>query len=143
MNFVALDSPKNIPAPQITKLENTANGIKITWNAVEGADAYRLYKKTSSGWKRVYDTVVMPGTVDYNVTVGKTETYTVRCLDLNGKTISGYNSKGWSKKYTPVAPTITKLENNYNGIRMTWNKIAGVYGYRLYYKTSIRWLEKI
>ena len=100
LNFVALDSPKNIPAPQITKLENTANGIKITWNAVEGADAYRLYKKTSSGWKRVYDTVVMPGTVDYNVTVGKTETYTVRCLDLNGKTISGYNSKGWSKKNT-------------------------------------------
>ena len=136
LNFVALDSPKNIPAPQITKLENTANGIKITWNAVEGADAYRLYKKTSSGWKRVYDTVVMPGTVDYNVTVGKTETYTVRCLDLNGKTISGYNSKGWSKKYTPVAPTITKLENNYNGIRITWNKIAGVYGYRLYKKTS-------
>ena len=96
LNFVALDSPKNIPAPQITKLENTANGIKITWNAVEGADAYRLYKKTSSGWKRVYDTVVMPGTVDYNVTVGKTETYTVRCLDLNGKTISGYNATGRS-----------------------------------------------
>ena len=77
-------------------------------------------KRLRHGWKRVYDTVVMPGTVQIiDVTVGKTETYTVRCLDLNGKTISGYNSKGWSKKYTPVAPTITKLENNYNGIRMT------------------------
>ena len=136
-NFVALDSPKNLPAPTITKLENTANGIKITWNKVEGADAYRLYKKTSSGgWKRVYDTIVMNGTVDSDVTVGKTETYTVRCLDLNGNTISGYNSNGWSKKYAPVAPTITKLDNAYNGIKITWNKIAGVYGYRLYRKTS-------
>ena len=139
LNFVALDSPKNVPAPKITKLENTPNGIRITWNKVEGANAYRLYKMTASGWKRVYDTIVMPSTVDANVTVGKTETYTVRCLDLNGNTISGFNSKGWSKTYNPVAPTITQLDNTYNGIKVTWNKIAGVYGYRLYKMTSSGW----
>lgn len=139
LNFVALDSPKTVPAPKITKLENTPNGIRITWDKVEGADAYRLYKMTASGWKRVYDTIVMPSTVDADVTVGKTETYTVRCLDLNGNTISGFNSKGWSKTYNPVAPTITQLDNTYNGIKVTWNKIAGVYGYRLYKMTSSGW----
>ena len=27
---------------------------------------------------------------------GKKVTYTLRCIDKNGKTISGYNSTGWS-----------------------------------------------
>ena len=66
--------------------------------------------------------------------IGRTETYTIRCIDNNGNTFSGYNSDGWSKKYEPVAPTITKLENTSNGVKISWNKVPGVYGYRLYYK---------
>ena len=73
---------------------------------------------------------------DSAVSVNQTKTYTMRCIDKNGNTVSGYNSKGWSKKYTPVAPIISKLENTSGGIKLSWNKIAGVYGYRLYYKTS-------
>ena len=121
--------------PSISKLENTTGGIKLSWNKVSGTYGYRLYRKTSSGWKRFKDTTATSYT-DSSVTVNKTETYTIRCIDKNGKTISGFNSKGWSKKYTPVAPTISKLENTSSGIKLTWNKIAGVYGYRLYYKTS-------
>ena len=124
-----------VATPSISKLENTAGGIKLSWNKVSGTYGYRLYRKTSSGWKRFKDTTATSYT-DSSVTVNKTETYTIRCIDSSGKTISGFNSKGWSKKYTPVAPTISKLENITSGIKLSWNKIAGVYGYRLYYKTS-------
>ena len=85
--------------------------------------------------KRIKDTTATSYT-DSAVSVNQTKTYTMRCIDKNGNTVSGYNSKGWSKKYTPVAPTISKLENTSGGIKLSWNKIAGVYGYRLYYKTS-------
>ena len=127
-----------VATPSISKLENTAGGIKLSWNKVSGTYGYRLYRKTSSGWKRFKDTTATSYT-DSSVTVNKTETYTIRCIDSSGKTISGFNSKGWSKKYTPVAPTISKLENTTGGIKLTWNKITGVYGYRVYQKTSNGW----
>ena len=129
----------NLPAPQITGLANTTGGIKISWNKVDGAYGYRLYYKPASGvWKRFKDTTATSFT-DSGVVPNKTETYTIRCIDKNGNTVSGFNSKGWSQKYTPVAPTISKLENTSGGIKLTWNKIAGVYGYRLYHKTSSGW----
>ena len=127
-----------VATPSISKLENTAGGIKLSWNKVSGTYGYRLYRKTSSGWKRFKDTTATSYT-DSSVTVNKTETYTIRCIDSSGKTISGFNSKGWSKKYTPVAPTISKLENTTGGIKLSWNKITGVYGYRVYQKTSNGW----
>jgi len=129
----------NLPAPKITGLANTTGGIKISWNKVDGAYGYRLYyKPASGGWKRFKDTTATSFT-DSGVVPNKTETYTIRCIDKNGKTVSGFYSKGWSKKYTPVAPTITRLSNSSKGVSATWNKIAGVYGYRLYQKTSNGW----
>ena len=126
----------NLPTPSVSSLTNTASGIKLSWKKIDGAYGYRLYYKTSSGgWKRFKDTTATSFT-DSGVSPNRTETYTIRCIDKNGNTVSGYNSKGWSKKYTPVAPTISKLENTSGGIKLSWNKIAGVYGYRLYYKTS-------
>ena len=126
----------NLPTPQITGLANTTGGIKISWNKVDGAYGYRLYyKPASGGWKRFKDTTATSFT-DSGVVPNKTETYTIRCIDKNGNTISGFNSTGWSKKYTPVAPTISKLDITTGGIKLSWNKIAGVYGYRLYYKPA-------
>ena len=128
---------KYVPvAPTISKLENTSGGIKLTWNKIAGVYGYRLYyKPASGGWKRFKDTTATSFT-DSGVSHNRTETYTIRCIDRNGNTVSGFNSKGWSKKYTPVAPTISKLENTSGGIKLTWNKIAGVYGYRLYYRPA-------
>ena len=127
-----------LPAPSVSSLTNTAGGIKLSWKKIDGAYGYRVYQKTSNGWKRIKDTTATSYT-DSAVSVNQTKTYTMRCIDKNGKTISGYNSKGWSKKYTPVAPTISKLENTTGGIKLSWNKITGVYGYRVYQKTSNGW----
>ena len=124
----------NLPTPSVSSLTNTASGIKLSWKKIDGAYGYRLYYKTSSGgWKRFKDTTATSFT-DSGVSPNRTETYTIRCIDKNGNTVSGYNSKGWSKKYAPVAPKITKLTNTSKGVSVTWGKVAGVYGYRLYRK---------
>lgn len=126
----------NLSTPQITSLKNTTGGVKLQWNKVDGAYGYRLYyRPASGGWKRFKDTTATSFT-DSSVVPNKTETYTIRCIDKNGNTVSGFNSNGWSIKYVPVAPTISKLENTSGGIKLTWNKIAGVYGYRLYYRPA-------
>ena len=124
--------------PKITKLTNTSKGVSVTWNKITGVYGYRLYQKTSNGWKRIKDTTATSYT-DSAVSANQTKTYTIRCIDKKGKTVSGFYSKGWSKKYTPVAPTISKLENTTGGIKLSWNKITGVYGYRVYAKTSSGW----
>ena len=134
--FVELGN--NISTPSVSSLTNTTGGIKLAWRKVDGAYGYRVYQKTSNGWKRIKDTTATSFT-DSAVSANQTKTYTIRCIDKNGKTISGYNSKGWSKKYTPIAPTVSKLENTTRGIKLTWNKITGVYGYRVYTKTSSGW----
>ena len=126
----------NLPTPQITGLANTTGGIKISWNKVDGAYGYRLYYKPASVCNRRFKDTTATSFTDSGVVPNKTETYTIRCIDKNGNTVSGFNSKGWSKKYTPVAPIISKLDNTSGGIKLSWNKVTGVYGYRLYYKTS-------
>ena len=119
--------------PKITKLTNTSKGVSVTWNKIAGVYGYRLYQKTSNGWKRIKDTTATSYT-DSAVSANQTKTYTIRCIDKKGKTVSGFYSKGWSKKYTAATPKITKLTNTSKGVSVTWNKIAGVYGYRLYRK---------
>lgn len=99
----------NLPTPQITSLKNTTGGVKITWNKVSGAYGYRLYyRPASGGWKRFKDTTATSFT-DSGVSPNRTETYTIRCIDKNGNTISGFNSNGWSKKYVYNPPKSIKL----------------------------------
>ena len=129
--FVALSN--DLPTPSISSLTNTTSAIKLLWNKIEGAYGYRVYQKTSSGWSKLKDTTATSLT-DSAVTANQTKTYTIRCINKNGKTISGYNSKGWSKKYTAATPKITKLTNASKGVSVTWNKVTGVYGYRHYRK---------
>ena len=136
--LIFVEPGNNISTPSVSSLTNTTGGIKLAWKKVDGAYGYRVYQKTSNGWKRIKDTTATSFT-DSAVSANQTKTYTIRCIDKNGKTISGYNSKGWSKKYTPVAPTVSKLENTTGGIKLSWNKITGVYGYRVYAKTSSGW----
>ena len=130
-----------LAAPQITKFESTADGVKLTWGKVDGAYGYRVFYKSSSGWKAMGNTT---GTsfVDADVKSGSKYTYTVRCVDANGSFTSGYNNTGWTYTYQSPqldTPQITKFESTAQGIRLTWNKINGAYGYRVFYKGASGW----
>lgn len=86
-----------IAAPQISKLQNTSKGVKITWGKVTGAAKYRVYVKSgSSGYKKLTDTA----STTYTHTAAKsgtTYTYTVRCVTSDGKTLtSSYYASGKS-----------------------------------------------
>ena len=129
---------KYIAAPEISKLESVNGGVKITWGKVSGAAKYRVYYKGSKGWTKLTDTTATSFT-DKDVSSGKNYTYTVRCITSDAKKFtSGYNSKGKSIKYI-ATPKISKAEVTYDGIKLTWNKIAGAEKYRVYYKDRTGW----
>ena len=126
-----------VAAPQITSLNGDENGVHIKWNPVNGATRYRVYYQNSSGgWNRMGETSSTEF-LDDIVTAGNTYTYTVRCVNSSGSFISDYNRSGWSYTYKGVAtPIISRLDSEDNGIRLSWNPVAGAAKYRLYYKNA-------
>ena len=86
-----------IATPKITNLENTIEGIKITWDKVDGAEYYRVFYKDSDGWKHL-TTTSDTSFIDTDVKAGNTYTYTVRCIDSMDNYISDYVTSGWQIK---------------------------------------------
>ena len=123
-----------LETPLVSSVTNTAGGIKIAWNRVEGAEKYRIYyKEENGGWKKLADTA---GT-SYTWTgaeSGKIYGFTLRCMNAAGSAYtSGYDNTGKSIVYI-AAPSVTKLESLSGGVKITWTQSAGAALYRIYYK---------
>lgn len=126
-----------VDTPQITQTVSEPEGVRIRWDEVEGVAKYRVYYKNSKGeWKSMGD---IAGTeyFDYDVYPGTTYTYSVRCVNSKGYTVSGMNKTGWQCTYEGVdTPQITSIESDPDGIRMTWDPVEGAVKYRIYYKNK-------
>ncbi len=127
-------SGKYIATPQISKVENTANGAKVTWNKVDGIDKYRLFYKLEdgSGWKTITNTTATNYT-HAPLSDGDTYIYTVRGVDKNGNYISGYNSTGTENRFI-APPQIKSVENIDGSMLIKWDAVENVSGYRVYRK---------
>lgn len=130
--------PVELDIPRVTKLENVAGGVKITWGPVDGAERYRVYVRTGSGWMNIGNTTGNSFVYD-DVTGGEKYTFTVRCVnDANNAFTSSCNATGWSTTYV-AAPRVTKLENVANGVKITWGAQPGAERYRVYLRTKNGW----
>ncbi|MBR1481924.1 MAG: hypothetical protein IJ598_03030 [Ruminococcus sp.] len=90
----------SVATPVITSLRNTAKGIQISWQKLDGVSTYRVYYKNSKGeWARFKNDVKGTTLLDTGVKVGRQETYTVRAVDTRGNLISDYYHPGWSVIY--------------------------------------------
>ena len=109
-------SIKYVAAPKISKTEATYNSIKISWDKVNGAEKYRVYRKDTNSWTKLADTTSTTFT-DNNVNAEKTYSYTVRCINSSAnKFTSGYDSKGVTVT-APVNPTQDiKIGDNYENL---------------------------
>ena len=132
-----------LDTPEITSLESTPEGVRITWNAVENtiddSDVqYRVYYKNSKGgWTRMTQTVDT-SYVDDAVGAGKSYTYTVRCVDQAGDFVSKYDTAGKTCTYAgTAAPELIEATGEAAGVRVRWNPVEGVAKYRVYYKNSM------
>lgn len=118
----------------LTKSENTADGVKISWNKVKGASEYYVYRKGSDGkYTRLGKS--SGNTLNYTdktAESGSTYTYTVRAV--SGNSIGTYKST--STIYCLAYPVISGVSNVQNGIHISWNKVKGASEYYLYRKGS-------
>ena len=121
-------------APEITSLINTNDGVLVRWSSGANVGQYRIYRKTNnSGWSYIGDSDSTTY-VDKTASSGTNYTYTVRCLNSDGKLVSYYNN-GKSITYVK-APKISKIENTATGAKISWSKCSGASKYRVFYLDS-------
>ena len=91
-----------LETPKLKNVEIVNNGIEITWEKVNGANQYRVYRKYGGKkWEKVAD---VTGTIciDGDIKEGETYSYTVRCINSEGTIfLSNYNKKGIIIEYNP------------------------------------------
>lgn len=129
---------KDLDAPKLNSAKAVADGIKVSWKSVSGADSYRVYRKSgSSNWAKLKDTSGTSYT-DTSVKDGTAYTYTVRCLNSSGKECSPYNgtvSATWTSKVLD-APIVKSATANSSGVKVVWGEVETATKYRLYRKVG-------
>lgn len=121
--------------PEVGAEAEAYNRVVITWEQAANANAYRVYRKTGSGgWKRIATT----GNLSYvDKTAGNTTYYyTVKALGNKWGSLvaSDYDHIG-AKVVTPFGGKTTwksAKSAGYNSVKLTWGKVKGADGYRIY-----------
>ena len=124
--------------PQITRTQNIDGGVRIYWDAVEGAEAYRVFYLGRSGWRGMGNTTET-SFVDDDVNSGSTYTYTVRCVKKDGSEFtSDYNKEGFKATYI-AKPKLKYAESVFGGVEIGWEAPKGATKYRVFYKGASGW----
>ena len=126
---------KSVPAKvTLKKAANAYGGVKVTWNTVEGASKYKVYRsqydtktKKWSKWSGVGYSQT-DSYLDKTAKNGVKYKYTVRAENALG--LGAYDKTGVSTTYI-AAPTV-KIANTASGIKVSWSKVSGATGYTVY-----------
>ncbi len=123
-----------LETPDLESVTNVSGGVQFTWNAVDGATSYVVYRKTSdTTWSNIGE---VEGTsfVDKTISAGEKYTYTVRAKsgDYQSYFDSGLTILCLSK---PATPKLGKVTNTASGVKVTWSASTGASKYIVYRKT--------
>lgn len=137
-----------LAVPENVKCVCEAEGIRVSWDAVDGATGYTLYRRlsTSDTWTSVFTSTEAAtlSKLDKGVTDGRTYFYTVR---------ANFKSTDGNTRYTSVmaasaekiecnlvssldTPTIKSVTNGFSSILVKWTKVSGADGYYIYRRTE-------
>lgn len=120
-----------LSSPTLKTLSNTASGVKLSWNAVSGAEKYAIYRKIPGGsWvkKGVVAETTFTDTTAYS---GTLFSYKVRCISDDGTTLMSPNPEEKSILYLKV-PTLYSVTNTETGIRFNFSLPKGAQAFQIY-----------
>ena len=136
-----LHCAKSAPAAPVVRIGNSASSGKpmLTWNAVEGATSYRIYRSTSKG--SGYSLLGTTTATSYTNTGAKAGmTYYYRVKAVNDAGLSPYSNIVSGKVVVtpkPSAPVVKIGHSATSGKPMlTWNAVSGATSYKVYRATS-------
>ncbi len=137
--YSAVKYAKPIPAtPNITVSQTSYNSLTISWNAIEGATGYKVYRSTSaSGTYTALTPTTSTSLISTGLATGTTYYYKVLAYRTEGSVItnSAYSAVK-SAKPIPTTPIATAVSAGYNSVKVFWNIVPGATGYTVYRSSS-------
>ena len=123
-----------IGAPVIATLEqNGSNSVFITWDKVNDADGYELWRSTDGSNYSSVKSVVTASTYNYSLAVGETYFYKVRAYKtVDGTKVYGNYSKAVAVKILGAPDVTSLLQNGSNGVKLAWSGDDHADGYELW-----------
>ncbi len=132
-----------IPAPVLKASAKGFEGASLTWEKVDGVSGYYLYRSEAGKSKKRIASLSSSKTAytDDNLKTGIKYTYTlVPYVKLSGKIKKGSSSKAVSVTPVLAKPVFQVKASNSGYNTVTWKKVSGATGYRIYRKTpSGKW----
>lgn len=110
----------------------TTSGVSISWDKVDGATGYKIFRKVKGGkWKTIKTTSAKTTSyTDKDATSGKKIYYAVKAI--NGSYISEYDTHTVTYIKTPTV----SIKNITSGVRVSWKKVSGATSYEVYRKAG-------
>lgn len=133
-------SASSRPSTPVLKSAKSAgyNSVTVTWQAVEGATNYKVYRKNGSAGYKLVATTGKTSFTDSGLTCGTSYTYTVKAyVKVQNKAVeSDYNKNGLSATPMLATPTVkSAARSEYDtSVRVVWSKVQGADGYKVYRK---------
>lgn len=115
---------------------NTSGKVRLTWDAIRGATAYRVYRAESQdGPFKLMKTTTSASYKNTNAEVGKTYYYKVKAICDNSAADSAYSDVKSGFCILP-APVVKASLNSSNKPRLEWEPVDGAVSYMVYRSTT-------
>ena len=123
----------DLARPVVTASNVAKSGkVKLTWDAVEGAVEYKVYRATSkNGTYKLMKTLTGTGYTNTNAEAGKTYYYKVKAIAAKSAANSA-NSEIKSRTCDLARPTASVTRNSSGDPVISWGKVSGAAKYKLY-----------
>ena len=131
----ALDPERRPASPQIM-ITTESGRPKISWNAVNGADKYWVYRSVDGETFDYYARTDKPSFTDGSTSIGTTYYYAVKAVAvLGGRDVSSGRSTAQSIQCRPAAPSVSISRVN-GKPQLKWTAGSGTAKYWVYRSTD-------
>ena len=142
VNIIAVsmvaEAAKKLEKPVITLSNIASSGkIKISWEEIEGAESYKVYRSTDGGETyKLLSTTKKLSLNNTSAVAGKKYYYKVKAIAANSSANSAF-SKAKSRVCDLPRPEITLSTVKSTGkLKVSWKKIDGAVEYQVYRSTD-------
>ena len=126
----------DLARPVVTASNNAKTGkVKLTWNAVEGALSYKVYRATEKDGKYAL-TYTTEGTAYTNTKAEAGVTYYYKVVAVAAKSAANSAAAQVSRTCDLAQPKVTGKVNLAGNPKLTWEKVEGAISYKVYRSAS-------
>ena len=131
----ALDPERRPASPQIM-ITTESGRPKISWDAVNGADKYWVYRSVDGETFDYYTRTDKPSFTDGSTSIGTTYHYAVKAVAVLGeRDVSSGRSTAQSIQCRPAAPSVSIYRAS-GKPQLKWNAVSGAAKYWVYRSTD-------